>query len=55
MPSRTASPSSKTISLASAGLIACMCSHVPNGRNQTAPISSSPIRLVMTVVSTQTL
>ena len=35
--------------------MACMCSHAPNGSNQTVAISSSPSRLVMTVVSTQTL
>ena len=55
MPNRTASPRSKTISLASEELIACMWSHVPSGRNHTAAISSSPNKLVMTVVSTQTL
>ena len=55
MPNRTARPSSNTISLASEALMACMCSQVPNGSIQTVAISSRPIKLVMTVVSTQTL
>ena len=55
IPNRTARPSSNMISLASGPLMACMFSHAPNGSNQTVAISNSPSRLVMTVVSTQTL